>query len=399
MKRINKRAALSLLILLPLSLVSIHPLHAAVTAPAASCSAGTCTVTFPFTSDYYTWTVPAGVTTINFDIQGAQGGRGYNSISTAGLGGRVQGALTTTPGATLYFYVGGQGVNGTPGAITYGGFNGGGNGGYDTQYTTNYGGASGGGASDIRTSASGASYSNRLVVAGGGGGGSGGCAGNGGNGGGTTGLTASFCGSAVAGGGGTQSAGGTANTTRGSTAGALGVGGSAGNRIAYGSGGGGGGFYGGGAGSSTADHGAGWGAGGGGGSSFTHASLVTGTPTHTQGFRSGNGITTITYSEIKTATTTSLAFAGNVTSIEKRKAIYLTATVTVAGKVTFFANGKRIAGCINKVAVSTTAACSVKASVMGKAIYTATYTPTSSSYLPSNSAPLAVTVVRRTGTR
>ena len=97
--------------------------------------------------------------------------------------------------------------------------------------------------------------------------------------------------------------------------------------------------------------------------------------------------------------TTTLSLAGNVTSVEKRTAINLTATVTVAGKVTFFSNGKRIAGCIKKVAASTTAVCSVKASVVGKAIYTASFTPTSASYLSSTSAPLEVNVVRRTGTR
>ena len=266
----------------------------AASAPAAVCSGGTCTVTFTHISDFYSWTVPTGVTTINFDVLGAQGGSGIGGGASGGLGGRVTGTLTTTPGATLFFYVGGRGAGGASSASSVGGFNGGGNGAYDTQYPASYSGGAGGGSSDIRTSSSGSAYTNRLIVAGGGGGGSGGCNGSGGAGGGTTGVSGTSCGSAVAGGGGSQSAGGTANTTRGSTAGSLGVGGTAGNRIAYGSGGGGGGFYGGGAGSSTQDHGSGWGGGGGGGSSYTHPTLAS-SVTHTQGSRSGDGSIVITY--------------------------------------------------------------------------------------------------------
>ena len=374
------------------------PASAVSSTPSAVCVSSICTVSFTYTGDYYSWTVPSGVTSITVDAYGAQGGKSNytgSSTSVPGTGGRVQATLTTTSGESLHIYVGGQGSTASVASNTSSpGWNGGGKGGQGNG--TGYFGAGGGGASDIRTALG--NLSSRILVAGGGGGTS--CnncntSDNGGNGGnliGAEGALAAY--GSVKSGGGTQSAGGLGNTYSGwgaSQAGSLGLGGNAqaSDASVNGGGGGGGGYYGGGGGS--------W-VGGGGGSSFTHATRASAV-THTQGARTGNGLILITYSEIKTPTTTSLALAGNVTSIEKRKAIYLTATVTVAGKVTFFANGKRIAGCINKVAVSTTAACSVKASVMGKAIYTATYTPTSSSYLPSNSAPLAVTVVRRTGTR
>ena len=374
------------------------PSLAVSSTPTATCVGSTCTISFTYTGDYYSWTIPAGVSSITVDAYGAQGGKSTyvaGATSVPGSGGRVQATLTTTSGETLHIYVGGQG---SPASVASNesspGWNGGGKGGRGNG--SGYYGAGGGGASDIRTSVG--NLSTRILVVGGGGGTS--CAecntnDNGGNGGGLIGAEGAVAANgSVRSGGGTQSAGGVGNTYSGwgaSQAGSLGLGG---NAQAYdgnlnGGGGGGGGYYGGGGGS--------W-VGGGGGSSFTNAARAS-SVTHTQGARTGNGLITISYQDVKTATTTTLALAGNVTSVEKRTAINLTATVTVAGKVTFFSNGKRIAGCIKKVAASTTAVCSVKASVVGKAIYTASFTPTSASYLSSTSAPLEVNVVRRTGTR
>jgi hypothetical protein len=373
------------------------PSSAVSPTPSATCVSSTCTITFAYTGDYYSWTVPAGVSSISVDAYGAQGGKSNYRTSTAvpGSGGRLQATLTTTSAETLHIYVGGQG---SPASVASNasspGWNGGGKGGRGNG--TGYYGAGGGGASDIRTSVG--NLSTRILVAGGGGGTS--CnscntndnAGDGGGLIGAEGALAAF--GSVKSGGGTQSAGGVGNTYSGwgaSQAGSLGLGGNAqaNDGDVNGGGGGGGGYYGGGGGS--------W-VGGGGGSSFTNAVRAS-SVTHTQGARTGNGLIIISYQDIKTATTTTLALAGNVTSVEKRTAINLTATVTVAGNVTFFSNGKRIAGCIKKVAASTTAVCSVKASVVGKAIYTASFTPTSASYLSSTSAPLEVNVVRRTGTR
>jgi len=140
------------------------------------------TRTYTFTGAPETFTVPAGVTQLGIEANGAQGGAGAtggNSSSggLGGLGSKATGILAVTPGQVLTLFVGGQG--GTPA----GGYNGGGTGG-----SVNAGG--GGGASDIRIGGTG--VANRYMVAGGGGGGGrGGCEPatvNGGNGGGTNGA-------------------------------------------------------------------------------------------------------------------------------------------------------------------------------------------------------------------
>ena len=241
-------------------------------------------VTFNYTtSNYVTWTVPTGATTVNIDASGAQGSASSSTTyGTGGLGGRVQTTLSVTPGQTLYIYVGAQ-----PTAYNYaGGYNGGANG----SGVTSGSGGSGGGSSDIRTG-SGTIY-DRVVVAGGGGGsgyGSGTC--SGGAGGGATlagsGLYNGSNNTAYCGQGGSLAAGGAAGTytTYPAYPGTLGNGGAA--ATYYGGGGGGGGYYGGGGGS--------WYGGGGGGSSYAN-SLYTTNTTHTQGYQSGNGQVAISWS-------------------------------------------------------------------------------------------------------
>ena len=129
-------------------------------------------ITFSYTGAMQTYTVPAGITSINVSCWGAQGGSGALGNSSAGAtiggpggnGSKVAGTLAVTPGEVLNIFVGGQGATPT------GGFNGGGNGG-----SANAGG--GGGASDIRIG--GTAEANRVIVApGGGGGGRGGCESN-----------------------------------------------------------------------------------------------------------------------------------------------------------------------------------------------------------------------------
>lgn len=262
---------------LPLLTVGSNNLANAVSSnPTPNCSAGsTCTVTFAYTGDYYAWTVPAGITYVDFDVRGAQGSASVNK--SGGLGGRVTGRLTVTSGTTYYIYVGGQA-----------GWNGGGN-------ASSLGGGKGGGGSDIRTSAN-TNYSGRLVVAGGGGG-----AGvslsnaDGGAGGGLTGQDKTGRATAY---GGSQTAGGAGGS--GAAAGTFGIGGNA--EWYGGAGGGGGGWYGGGGGGTDYpahndnddDPGAG-------GSSYTDPNLVT-SVAHTQGYTSGNGQISITYLNAPTVT-------------------------------------------------------------------------------------------------
>ena len=118
--------------------------------------------TFAYTGAVQTYLVPGGVFSLSIDMKGAAGGTSQCS-AVPGYGGRVQCTLATTPGQTLYIYVGGQGTNSANTCCSYvhynGGFNGGG-------YGVDYG-SGGGGATDIRTVLG--DLTTRQVVAGGGG--------------------------------------------------------------------------------------------------------------------------------------------------------------------------------------------------------------------------------------
>ena len=232
------------------------------------------TQTFSYTGSIQNWTVPAGVTSLSFTAEGAQGGSGTAGYGVGGLGGRVQGSLSVTPGQALSIYVGQMPLS------NIGGFNGGGNGANNTY------GRGGGGATDIRIG--GVALANRVVVAAGGGGGGTNCfsanQNSGGVGGGATGGNGYQCNQQTnyVGFGGTQTAGGINLGGLGQTGG-LGQGGNGGTT--YG-GGGGGGYYGGGGGSYG---------GGGGGSSYVLATVVSNSIV-TSGVRTGNGELTISWS-------------------------------------------------------------------------------------------------------
>ena len=231
--------------------------------------------------------VPAGVTEMPFDVRGASGAAATSTGANAGaggLGGRVTGVLSVTPGETLQVYAGRAGSPAaTNGSLnTVGGWNGGG--GVTPGTASDFGGG-GGGASDIRVdggaSLTGASGSDpRLVVAGAGGGGGYGSPG------GPGGLTAAAPGGPGAsgnGGGGTPSAGG-ASGGGAATAGTFGTGGN-GRGNTQGGGGGGAGWFGGGGGYLGA---------GGGGSSYASASRAASVQ-HTAGVSSGDGAINISY--------------------------------------------------------------------------------------------------------
>lgn len=226
------------------------------------------------------YTVPTGVTSINFDIMGAGGGNDTSENSHPGRGGRVTGIITVTPGQELFLTVGSKGNYGNIGGA-FGGDNGGGE-------SFGFGGA-GGGATDIRMG--GTSLADRIVVAGGGAGsgydtgfglgtiygGDGGLmvAQNGGT---NSAFSVAGAGSQVAGGNGA-----TYTTGPNGADGALGMGG-AGSMEGV-SGGGGGGYYGGGGGA--------W-SGGGGGSSFTDPLHVP-SSAYTLGLNDDDGFAQITF--------------------------------------------------------------------------------------------------------
>lgn len=107
--------------------------------------------------------------------------------------------------------------------------------------------------------------------------------------------------------------------------------------------------------------------------------------------------TGVTFVEV--ATTISLALNDSNSVIYKGVSFQITATVSQSGKVTFTANGKRIAKCINVSAVSTNATCSWRPSTQGPVILRATLMPNDSSYTASASLNLLVATQKRTTIR
>ena len=249
--------------------------------------------TFNYTGSLQTFTVPAGVTSVEVNAYGGRGG--WGNYKRPGYGGQVQATLNVVPGETLNIYVGGQAQGyGEPGGYgtRAGGWNGGGN-------AQSYSIGGGGGATDIRIN--GTSLAERILVAGGGGGSGGSsCSGygntTGGGGGGLTGAYGGQCnaaGSNQGGRGGTQSGGGARGCKNGYCGGNGGLGQGGVGAPSWGGnygGGGGGGYYGGGGGAPNAD--------GGGGSSYTDPNLCTNI-THTQDAKNGPGQLIITYTLAK----------------------------------------------------------------------------------------------------
>jgi hypothetical protein len=268
--------------------------------------------TYSYTGSAQTFVVPAGVTSLQVVVAGAQGGAGFDyAAGTGGGGGRgavVGVTLAVSPGETLTLLVGGEGGSGPAGSVA--GFNGGGAGAYNPTPGFARAGGGGGGASDIR--AGGAGLANRVVVAGGGGGGSLGTAAAGGRvaggAGGFDGVPGESATSPLSkpggGGGGTQSGGGAAGqpvelpgtpAVTPAGAGSLGQGGTGGygpTAIGFNggfAGGGGGGYYGGGGGAGGYSYNES--GGGGGGSSFSSqpgAQVVAGR-------NAGNGFITLSW--------------------------------------------------------------------------------------------------------
>jgi hypothetical protein len=126
----------------------------------------------------FTFTVPAGVTSIDVMAYGADGGDGFESgLNSGGEGGTHDVTISVTPCEELTIYVGGRGGNGTGELGGAGGSSGGAYGGGSASDGSQSGGG-GGGASVVLQGGS------PVVVAGGGGGSGGGGAVDGGDGGG-----------------------------------------------------------------------------------------------------------------------------------------------------------------------------------------------------------------------
>jgi len=231
---------------------------------AAGSAAAQTTTTSSFTTPgEYSFTVPAGVTSLAVTAVGAGGATSSCGDVAGGEGASLSATVAVSPGEVLFVGVGGPGQRtlncGSGGGS--GGVGGGGSG-------SGQAGGGGGGASLVGVGSPSPGFDSLLVVAGGGGGGGTSAAS-------ATGGNAGAAGGpgedgAVGGGAGTGSAGG-AGGAAGSYSGesgadgAFGTGGTGGTSPYEGAGGGGGGYYGGGGGGGDQDGGAG----GGGGSSFT----------------------------------------------------------------------------------------------------------------------------------
>jgi hypothetical protein len=97
--------------------------------------------------------------------------------------------------------------------------------------------------------------------------------------------------------------------------------------------------------------------------------------------------------------TITISLTGGAVTAAKGTVVTITATVSTAGKVKFFANGKVIGGCAAKSA-TTSATCSWKPAIQGQNVaLTALLNPTSGSFSNVRSSALNVGVGRRTGRR
>src|SRR5690349_9635979 len=63
-------------------------------------------ITFDYTGDYQTWTVPANVASIRVTLYGASA---ECDVCNGGKGGMMETDIPVTPGEILRIYVGGQG--------------------------------------------------------------------------------------------------------------------------------------------------------------------------------------------------------------------------------------------------------------------------------------------------
>ncbi len=254
---------------------------------------GNAQTTFNYTGAMQTYTVPPGVTAIHIDAQGAQGGNvTIACAATGGLGARMEGDVTVTPGEILQVLVGGQGQTN--------GEDGGGGGGSFVVRTGNIplvvAGGGGGASNNIQIctgnrngvnasiTTSGTASANGLVAGGTPGNGGGANVGSGGGGGGFN--TDGVPGSGNPNGRGKSWLNGAAGGT-GIAADHGGYGGGGSGWFYGGNGGGGGGYAGGGTdGNYPSTY---FGGGGGGGSYNSGTNQV-----NTAGFRTGNGLVVIT---------------------------------------------------------------------------------------------------------
>ena len=105
------------------------------------------------------------------------------------------------------------------------------------------------------------------------------------------------------------------------------------------------------------------------------------------------------YSTVYVAPTTLSLSAGGANQLSFRRPNLISATSNYAGKVTFYANGKRIGTCISKSTISLVASCTYKPTVKGAVTISAKIVPTDASYSTTTAELFRSKIVQRTGTR
>jgi hypothetical protein len=121
------------------------------------------------------------------------------------------------------------------------------------------------------------------------------------------------------------------------------------------------------------------------------------TPTNTTNYSSGEYVMG-TFNITQSAGSLIVALSGGST-VAKGVIKTITATASAAGTVTFYINGRKVAGCGDVKTQSSVATCNWKPSVQGSAILTATWIPTNTQILPVTSTALNLAIGRRTGRR
>jgi hypothetical protein len=121
------------------------------------------------------------------------------------------------------------------------------------------------------------------------------------------------------------------------------------------------------------------------------------TPTDSSNYESAT-TSTLSITVVNGVTSLALSLAGGVTQAPKGQNIVITATVDQAGRISFFVDGKRIAGCFNKVVATSSRTCTWKPSVQKQVTISSRLVPTNSAYSTAEES-MKVWVVRRTGTR
>jgi hypothetical protein len=186
--------------------------------------------------------------------------------------------------------------------------------------------------------------------------------------------------------GGAGAVAGTVNVA--AIAGGFGGGGGSAGKGAGGGAGGGGGYSGGGGGDNTGGY-----SGGGGGSYFANGLNINRVLTVDANAENNNGSVTITQ---LAPPTLALSIAGAVAQVSKGQVITLSAVIDQAGSVTFYTDGKRIAGCINLIATVGTKTCAWRPTVQ-KSVQVSAILRQSGSIVASSQ--LSVSAKKRTGLR